>query len=665
MNSTEVSITHPKGRPWLHWVGKKPPTYVKAYPAQLHDHFDPVGDGTRALPSPSFDHNDPWRNLLFYGDNKDVLAWLLANGYRGMVNLIYIDPPFDSGADYVRKVRLRGGNVSMEGEAYSLGEQVQYEDIWANDAYLQFMYERLILLKELLADDGSFWLHCDWHKGHQLRCLLDEVFGSSNLQNEVQWQRTDPHNDARSRLGWIHDTIYWYAKDKNKVTYNWKEVVTRLSEAALKEYNLIKLKDETIVPYTSELKSQGRRFKLDDCTYKGRDIKRQFVWRNARPSPKRVWPYASPEEMDAAVERGEFYLRDPLKGAARCRVSFLDEREGQVLQTIWTDCGRMKGGVEYPTQKPWALLARIIKASSDPGDLVLDCFLGSGTTVAVAQRLGRRWIGCDINKGAIQFTARRLTKTIKKQAEKLDLDPPPAATTFGLYYVNNYDLQLRHQDAQELVAEHIGLERTRSHAFFDGTLDDEWVKIVPFSRPLTLLDVEEVKYEIENDAKRDVVVVALGAEPRARQAITSYSRHLPRGSGRIRLIDLRTDERYGAFITHEPAEADVAIERDGENVIVEIRDFISPTIIKRLEIDIKELGVHPEIDDWRSMVDYVLIDPAYDGEVFSVRYADIPERKNDLVHGRYELPGVPPGSVVAVRIVDMLGEEVMPKPVTV
>ena len=147
-----------------------------------------------------------------------MLAHLLANGYRGKVKLIYIDPPFDSGADYVRKVQLRGaiGSVNLEGESYALGEQIQYTDIWANDNYLQFMYERLFLLKELLDVSGSLYLHCDQHKGHHLRCLLDEVFGADHFVNEIAWQRTASHNDP-GRYGVIHDVVFFYAKGEDYV----------------------------------------------------------------------------------------------------------------------------------------------------------------------------------------------------------------------------------------------------------------------------------------------------------------------------------------------------------------------------------------------------------------------------------------------------------------
>ncbi len=199
----------------LTWVGKRPLTRVTAFPAQQVESFAPAakrapddGDGWRDWPAAY-----PRGGLLIHGDNKEVLAHLLANGFRGKVNLIYIDPPFDSGADYVRKVSLRGarGTAKIDGESYTLGEQIQYTDIWANDNYLQFMYERVSLVRELLGEGGALWLHCDWRRSHMLRLLLEEVLGSDALQNEVVWQRTASRNDAAG-FGHVHDTLLYCAK---------------------------------------------------------------------------------------------------------------------------------------------------------------------------------------------------------------------------------------------------------------------------------------------------------------------------------------------------------------------------------------------------------------------------------------------------------------------
>ena len=205
-----VQVAEARGRPMLHWVGKRPLDYVTAFPAQLVETFNPTGEN---LPSPDFGGGAGGGGLLFHGDNKDVLAWLLTHGYRGKVNLIYIDPPFDSGADYVRRVQLRGVRTpELEGEAHSLGEQIQYTDIWANDMYLQFIYERLLLLKELLTEDGSIYLHCDWRKSHHLRCLMDEVFGAESFRNEISRVKCNPKNYTQGSFGNQHDTVLFYSK---------------------------------------------------------------------------------------------------------------------------------------------------------------------------------------------------------------------------------------------------------------------------------------------------------------------------------------------------------------------------------------------------------------------------------------------------------------------
>ncbi|MBE3144822.1 MAG: site-specific DNA-methyltransferase, partial [Planctomycetes bacterium] len=219
-----IEIKAAKGRPMLTWVGKRPLRNVLAYPAQLVEAYSPT------LPTQIISQPDLWSDwpeslpkggLLFHGDNKDVLAYLLANGFRGKVKLVYIDPPFDSGADYIRKVTLRGvkGTAKLDGEGYDLGEQVQYTDIWTNDNYLQFMYERLILIKELLSEDGSIALHCDARKGSYLRILLDEVFGSENFRGEVivraGVKNVQSQFETMSSLTLGSNTIFLYSKGTN------------------------------------------------------------------------------------------------------------------------------------------------------------------------------------------------------------------------------------------------------------------------------------------------------------------------------------------------------------------------------------------------------------------------------------------------------------------
>jgi DNA modification methylase len=601
-DETHVTIAEAKGRPMLHWVGKRPLDHVTAYPAQLVEVYNPE---EQEVASPDGDVKDA-SGLLFHGDNKDVLAWLLAHGYRGKVDLVYIDPPFDSGADYVRKVELRGVDVPrLVGEAHSLGEQVQYTDIWANDMYLQFMYERLLLLREILSDTGTIYLHADWHKVHLLRCLMDEIFGAENFRNEVHWYYYNKMHDSRKQIfPRATDTLLVYGKT-DTVTFNRVEMPREKPVKQLKRVKvdgvMVNLKDED-----------------GNLVYQTREMK----------TVDNIWPI-------------------PLIPPA------------DVLQRT-----------DYPTQKPQALIETIILASSNPGDLVFDCFVGSGTTAASAQSLGRRWIASDINRGAIHTTSKRLQTTLQEQLSisetpnqpKLGLEETkevasPASLAFRVYRVNDYDLQLQHNEAVNLVVEHVGIDRTRTDAFFDGTLGRRLVKIVPFTHPLTLLDLQALKDELASrrDEDRDVVVVCLGKETAVDPWVADYNHNRP--INQIEVIELRTDEKYGAFLVHEPAQADVTIRREGGEVVVAIEDFLSPTIVQRLEMDTPLFKA--QIPDWRAMVDVVLIDLDYDGEVFAIDRSDVPARKDDLVAGTYRLPAPDGATTVAVKLIDMLGEEVL------
>ncbi len=641
-NKQTVRIAEAKGRPMLHWVGKRPLDHVTAYPAQLVETFNPTGEETAA------------QGLLFHGDNKDVLAWLLAHGYRGKVNLVYIDPPFDSGADYIRRVELRGTNATakLDGETYTLGEQIQYTDIWANDTYLQFMYERLILLKELLSEDGSIYLHCDPRRGAYLKMALDEVFGEDKFVNEIAWERSLPHGNITFGFGRNHDTILFYVQGD---TSTWHQQYMPHRQEYLDQF----------YRYTDE---NGRVYRLISCINPNKNRPNlTYEWKGIT----RVWKF-SRERMERMDQQGLLVYS---AGGIPQYKGYLDEMKGVVVQDTWTDISPVMGSAsekeDYPTQKPEALLERIIAASSNPGDLVLDCFVGSGTTAAVAQKLGRRWIAADVNKGAVQTTSRRLQTIIQEQIEagaqprqatlglgEADEEaPPPAALSFSVYRVNDYDLQIQHNEAVNLAVELVGIQRTKTDTFFDGTLGRRLVKIVPFNHPLTLLDLQLLQDELSArpDEDRDVTVVCLGKELAVDAWLEDYNKHRP--INKIDVIELRTDQKYGKFFLHQPAQAQVTIERQDGDVVVQIEDFISPTIAERLEMDTPLFKA--QIPDWRAMVDVVLIDTAYDGQVFDIALSDVPERKDDLVQGRYELPAPGGKTTVAVKIIDMLGEEVL------
>ena len=581
----KIKITPTKGRPMLNWVGKKPLDYVKGYPAVLMEVFDPLKTGLK-YDIPRFeDLKKNWQNLLFYGDNKDVLATLLEQGFRGKIDLIYIDPPFMSGTDYARKVELRGlKETRTDIDDADLLQQTMYFDMWNNDTYLQFMYERLILLKELLAETGNIYIHLDWHVGHYIKLLMDEIFGQDNFRNEIVWVYSGATSPGMNVYARRHEIILWYSKSE-KYTFEPDRIRQEYSETSKKMVGKKKIFHHGKEAVTIKLSESGK-FPED-------------------------WIY---------IPTG---------------IAMANEHLG------------------FQTQKPEALLERIIKASSNPDDLVLDCFIGSGTTARVAQKLGRRWIGCDINKGAIQMTSRELQKIIKEQIKKKETKYP----SFATYKVNNYDLQLLRTEAIELAVQHIGIQRTKTDSFFDGTLGKNLVKIIDFNHPFTLLDLQLIQDELKKrpNEDRNITVVCLGKELAVDSAIEEWNKKHP--VNKIEVIELKTDKKYGNFLIHKPDEAKVNIERKGDKAIIEILDFISPTIIERLNIDNTLFKV--KIPDFRSMIDYILIDTNYDGKTFHIVYSDVPEKKDDLIKGKYELEIPAVKTKIAVKIVDMLGEEIL------
>ena len=585
MKKKSLNITAVKGRPMLHWVGKKPLDVVRHFPAYL---CETIGvEKPPAEPS----HKDFVKsnyNLLFHGDNKEVLSSLLIAGFRGKIDLIYIDPPFDSKADYVRKVKLRGARQSekakqsekLEAERHALIEQAQYEDIWANDNYLQFMYERLILMRELLSDKGSIYLHCDWHKSHHLRFLLDEVFGAENLRNEIIWHYF-VSGSYKNYLARDHDNIWVYAKSGETLFYFEKYFDWHL-------YYEKKINEEIV---------------------KGKDDKEYYTY------------------------NGELRTFD------------------KQLSETWNINKVKRDGSEitpYPTQKPEALLERIIKASSNEDSIILDCFCGSGTTAAVAEKLGRRWIMADLNKGAIQTTIKRIQTIIEKKNGDLT-----GNNVSGIihYQVNNYN-HANQAALKKIIISKYGIKTDHQDLFFTGLVNGKLAKIIDLDRPLTRLDIQHIKDEIEQnraDEERDITVFCNGSELEIVQELAAEKKPI----NKITIVDVQQE----GLITNEPAQAEIKITKKGKKVTIEIEDFISPTILARL--DIGRSIFDEQIDDFRAQIDYVLIDTNYDGKKFNIVKRDLPEKETNFIKGKYELVLPRVGAKVAVKIVDRLGEEIL------
>ena len=352
-------------------------------------------------------------NLVIRGECVSACAYLRDKGIY--VDLIYVDPPFASGADYAKEVYIRRNpkvaaaiaqaESELDIEELKAFEEKMYGDVWDKERYLNWMYENLMAIKSIMSDEASIYVHLDYHIGHYVKILMDEIFGEDNFRNEIVWKRTGAHNDA-GRYGVVHDMIFWYSKSNE---YYFQNIFIELTE----EHKSTRFKNIE--------EGTGRKFYPGPITAPGSGPSRFFRGKEIFPPNGRHWSY-SQENIDDLEKQGRIYY-------SSTGIPYLKEYEdeytqkGRAVQSVWDDILPSKTGselVDYATQKPEALLERIIKASSNEGMLVADFYGGSGVTAAVANKLGRNFIHCDIGINSIQTVRDRLLAD-KAQFEVLEV----------------------------------------------------------------------------------------------------------------------------------------------------------------------------------------------------------------------------------------------------
>ena len=334
-----------------------------------------------------------WHNKLIWGDNLLVMGSLLEK-FAGKIDLIYIDPPFATGADFSVRTYLGEDEVTKKA---SLIEEKAYRDTWGRglESFIQMLFERFQLMRDLLSDEGTIYVHMGWDVSHYVKVVLDEVFGIGQFVNQIVWKRQTAHSDigqGSKHLGPIHDVIFLYTKGE---TFPWNMQYQPYSEEYLKAFY------KYIEPET------GRRYRLSDITGPGGAAKGNPYYEFLGVT--RYWRFKR-ERMEEMYQQGRIVQTKP--GTVPAQKRYLDEMPGNPLQDLWLDINTVQPQAAerlgYDTQKPDALLDRIIQLSSTPGSLVADFFCGSGTTLASAEKLGRRWIGCDLGRFAIHTTRKRL-----------------------------------------------------------------------------------------------------------------------------------------------------------------------------------------------------------------------------------------------------------------
>lgn len=609
----------------------------------------------------------PWINRLIYGDNLLVMAALLAGdektsleSLRGKVNLVYIDPPFDSKADYRTKIHLPGTDIAQKPTVI---EQFAYSDTWKDGtaSYLRMICPRLFLLRELLADTGSIYVHLDWHVGHYVKILMDEVFGKENFRNEIVWKRSTAHSDSTAFAN-LHDTLFYYQKTDSC------------------RFNV------QYVPYTNEYIQRYYTHEDQKGRYLDRDLSAKglqgggytYEWKGKSG----LWrcPQTTMERLES-----EDRLYYTSKGTPRYK-QYLHEMPGMPAQDLWTDIYAVNSQaierIDYSTQKPEALLERIIKASSNEGDLVLDVFGGSGTTAAVAERLGRRWISADIGKPSALIQRKRF---IDNEAK------PFLYQSVGDYQKEAFDgsrLFKRIGDLSEVVLKLYGAEPfspencPRRNA---GQIRESRTLVIVDS-PNKLTNAATVKraaeaqntalgggwskvvllgwnfaYDISQAAQMYENVEVLVIPPDLLDVLKKKGFTALVTSGKIKFSSLQYLQLKGAH-----TEEETAGDGTKERVVVELGNYVllSPD---NIPLDDKDKEVLREVvkKDPLALIEYWSVDPNYNGQTFRSVWQDYREnegsdkdREHCVTRAEIVVPKMAKGSrVICVKAVDVFGYE--------
>lgn len=557
-------------------------------------------DQLQYYPESNYPENYPedWKNKLIWGDNKLIMSSLIKQGWAGKINLIYIDPPFFTGSDFTIRTKL--GDERIEKEP-SIIEERAYKDTWSGGiaSYLKYMYERLVLMRELLVENGSIYVHLDWHVGHYVKVMMDEIFGYENFRNEIVWRyrRWTADSGTFQRM---HDVILWYTKGQK---YIWNKQWESYSEKTIQRAISVDKK--------TPLKKDERGVSMSD-----------------------IWD-----------------------------VSYVHSQSYETLG--------------FATQKPEALLSRVILASSNPGDIVADFFCGSGTTGAVAEKIGRRWIMSDLSKFAIQITRKRLldihnSKDLKNENKKEYGNP---ARPFELWNIGNYETVYWQERQDEYLVFMLKLYQAApltGFRYLHGRKGDRTVHIGPLNAPVTMEDVEKVvvecrgnnfnkadilgwewSYEVNELAKTsakkngvDLKLIQIPSVNEIKSSLVGFDLQL------LKVPEQIIEKELIKYIKF-PEVAYLEIENiaRGNEVNLKITDFqLSPTA------ELAEIA--SKVKDSRELIDYWAIDWDYKEDTFHNQWQSFRMKKNPRIdyqaRHKYEDVG---NYEIMIKVVDVFGND--------
>jgi len=503
-----------------------------------------------------------WTNKLIWGDNKLILS-SLKNGHirdeiekAGGIKLIYIDPPFDVGADFSMDIEIGDDTFTKKPNVL---EELAYRDTWGKgaDSFIAMIYERLVLMRDLLAEDGSIYVHCDWRVNGYLRAVLNELFGDSCMVSEIIWRRSTSTGSSKAisnKFPSNHDTILFFSKIPGKYKY-----------------------ERQYIAYSEEYL---KRFKYDDKDGKGL----------YRISDLNTYSNTTLERL-----RKENALVEPkTSGANYSYKRYLSDAKGIVIDDVWADINFVNPmaseGTGYATQKPEALLERIIEASSNENDIVADFFCGSGTTLAVAEKLRRKWIGSDLGKFAIHTTRKRMIGIQRQLKEEGKDFRAFEILNLGKYERAHYigvNMNLREEECQQqleqkekdfiaLILKAYKAETVDNFKCFHGKKAGRLVAVGPVNLPVTRLFVEEIILECREKRVSRVDILAfefeMGLFPNIQEeakakGIDLALKYIPR-----EVFDKRAVEK-NQIVFHDVSYIEVKPHVKKNSIAVELTDF--------------------------------------------------------------------------------------------
>lgn len=597
-----------------------------------------------------------WRNRLIWGDKKYVLPSLLPE-FAGKVNLIYIDPPFNVGSDFSFTATIADHPDTDEDETTtfvkqpSIIEQKAYRDTWGKglDSYMQWFYETAILLRELLAEDGSIYVHLDWHVSHYAKTILDEVFGYENFRNEIIWKRKTGTANSKNGFGIQTESIFFYCKSEN---YKYE-----------RQYRKVGVSEEEINEKFNLVDEKGRKYWSGDLGSPNPRPNLTYDYKGYKP-PKNGWA-VSIDLMKKWDMEGKLIFPKNKSGRIR-RKMFLEDWQGFEIQNLWDDISpvqpQSKERAEYKTQKPEKLIERILETSSNEGDLVLDCFCGSGTTAATAEKNNRRWITCDLGRFSIH--------TARKRFLGIDNVKPFIVQNLGKYerqqwmkaeFENTENRLQQEKTYKHFINELYHAKPLDGYTWIHGVKAGRMIHVGSVETPVTVDDIKATILEFWKLVGKEKSTTTNGidflgwdfafdvnetaAQFAASNKVDVKFKKIPR-----EVLEKKAVEQ-GDIKFYELASLKIKSKIDKKKLSITLDNFIIPPD------DIPE-DVRASITHWSQWVDYWAVDWNYRDDTFHNEWQSYRTKQNSKIeltaNNLYEAKGK---FTVLVKVIDILGND--------